>query len=380
MTRKKRWFSMALSLVLALSLALPVCAVEPGADSFASFLIDSGSTDFPELSLNVALYRRNASSAFATDDSVRYSCQVNRVAGESYFYIQPRTDGVWVEVDYLTDLNYDGTYEMLDGENSPVCDSMTSAGELVPWNGTDYTLSNGQTYILSAEALRERGQAALQARINGGSHSLGLGSATPNVDTVLYFVTLHYISPISKEEHTLSYYLRIFDSVIIPSDVPANAWYYEPVKYVLEKHFFSGTGTDTFSPVSVMTRAMLWRVLANVDGQVLSGGEQWYSSAQEWVKRQGISDGSDPHGSITREQLALMLYNLSDEKEDTSVDYLASCTDRDSISLWAEKAVNWAVGQGIISGTGGGKLNPQGQATRAEVATMLRQYNEQFRK
>lgn len=377
MTTLKRWFCLALSLALAVTLALPAHAVEAAADSFASFLIDADTADFPEKSLNVVLYRRNGSGVFASDDSVRYSCQINRVAGDATFYIQPSTDGVWVEVDYLSDLNGDGTYEMLDGESAAVCDSMTSAGTLEAWSGTDYTLTNGQIYLLTAQTLRERAQAILQQRVSSGSSQyLGLGSSAPNVDSVLYFITLHYISPTSQEEYAQSYYLQLFDSVIVPSDVSFSAWYYGAVEYALERGLFSGTGSDSFSPNGTMTRSMLWVVLANVEQASLTGGEYWYSGAQNWVAQEGISDGSDPNGSITREQLALMLYNLADVQQPELTDHLSAFSDRSSISPWAEQALNWAVGQGLFSGGDGGNLNPQGTATRAEVATVLRQYEQ----
>ena len=377
MTRLKRWFCLALSLALAGTLVLPAHAVEAVADSFASFLIDADTADFPEKSLNVVLYRRNGSGVFTSDDSVRYSCQINRVAGDATFYIQPRTDGVWVEVDYLSDLNGDGTYEMLDGESFPVCDSMTSAGTLEAWNGTDYTLTNGQIYPLSAQTLRARGQAILQERTSsGGSQHLGLGNSAPNSDSMLYFITLHYVSPTSQEEYALSYYLQLFDSVIVPSDVSSSAWYYDAVEYALERGFFSGTGSDSFSPNGTMTRSMLWLVLANMEQASLSSGEYWYSGAQRWVAQEGISDGSDPNGSITREQLAVMLYNLAGIQQAEPTDSLSAFSDRDSISAWAEQALNWAVGQGLFSGSDSGKLNPQGTATRAEVAAVLRQYEQ----
>ena len=375
MAIKKRWLCLALSLALSLSLVLPVHATEAVADSFASFLIDADTIDFPEQTLHVTLYRRNASGAFVSDDSVRYSCQINRVAGDATFYIQPRTDGVWVEVDYLTDLNGDGIYEMLDGETSPACDSVTPSGTLAPWSSTDYSLSGGQVYPLSAQTLRQRGEAILKARTTAGdSQYLGLGNTAPNPDTILYFVTLHYIAPTTQKEYTLSYYLRLFDSVIVPSDVSAFAWYYEAVEYVLEEGLFSGTGSDSFSPNIPATRAMLWTVLANLDGQTLTPGEQWYSAAQEWSIQEGISNGSSPNASITREQLATMLYQLTDDKPEKSQDYLSSFSDRSSISSWAEEAMNWAVGLGIFSGTDAGLLNPQGTATRAEVAAVLRKY------
>lgn len=379
MTAIKRWFCLTLSAALALSLALPVQAADPLAESFASFLIDADSADFPELSLHVELYRRDGAGAFREDDSVRYACQVNRAAGEASFFIQPKADGVWAEVDYLTDLNGDGVYEMLDGgKDAPMGDSMTASGSLVPWDGAARPLTNGQTYVLTAQALRERAQAALQARNTPGSGQTlpHTAASLPGVDSVLYLVSLHYLSPVDGEQYDLAYYLRLFQSVIVPSDVPAGAWYYGAVEYALEQGIFSGTGADAFSPAAPMTRAMLWTVLANVNGAALAPGAQWYTGAQSWAMDAGVSDGTAPNGTVTREQLALMLFNLAQPENGGDPAALAAFSDGGGVSPWAAQAVAWALEQGVLSGKGNGVLDPQGSATRAEVAAMLRQYTQ----
>ncbi|MEA4933167.1 MAG: hypothetical protein VB071_06220, partial [Lawsonibacter sp.] len=169
MSNLKRWLCLPLILALSIALVLPAMAADPLADSFAAFLIDANTTDAPQTNLRVDLYRRDSASSFQLDDSVRYDCSINRVAGQASFYIQPKTDGVWVALDYLTDLNGDGIYEMLDGENSPVSDSMTASGKLQAWDGSTHPLTRGQTYILSSETLSARGQAALKARSTAGS-------------------------------------------------------------------------------------------------------------------------------------------------------------------------------------------------------------------
>lgn len=379
----KRWLCLVLSLALTASLILPVGATDPLAASFASFLINAESTDTPALDLHVALYRRDNSGAFSVDDSVRYRCSINRAAGKTAFYIQPQTDQVWVEVDYLTDLNYDGIYEMLDGEELPVHDIMTTSGQLVsrdrandPWADSAYSLTKGQTYILSADILKARGQQALQARSTAGNAQAipGFTYSTASERTLLYLVTLHYLSPVDQEEYTLSYYLRLFDSVIIPSDVRANAWYYETVEYALQQRLFSGTGADAFSPDAYATRAMLWTLLAKVKGTALASDTPWYASAQRWAAENGISDGTDPDGSITREQLAQMLYRLADPEQEPAAAVLSAYPDNPLISGWAQTAMAWAVERGILSGRSNGTLDPGGKATRAEVAAMLRQY------
>ena len=108
MFKCKRWLGLVLCLVMAVSMMLPVSAVDPLSTGFASFLIHANTTDSPEVNLHIKLYRRGSSGLFLADDAVRYDCRVNRAAGDPAFYIQPKADGVWVEVDYLTDLNGDG--------------------------------------------------------------------------------------------------------------------------------------------------------------------------------------------------------------------------------------------------------------------------------
>ena len=366
MNAPKRWLCLVLSLALSASLILPAGAADPLATTFSTFLIDAETSDSPVLDLHVALYRRDSAGAFTVDDSVRYSCNINRAAGKTSFYIQPQADRVWVEVDYLTDLNYDGIYEMLDGEDLPVHDIMTTGGQLVsrdsvtdPWEHSSYALNKGQTYILSAETLKARGRLALQARSsNGHSHAVpGLTYSPASERTLLYFVTVHYLSAVDQEEYTLSYYLRLFDSVIVPSDVAANAWYYDTVEYALQQGLFSGTGADAFSPDAYATRAMLWTVLAKLKGQSVAGSTPWYAAAQNWAVQNEVSDGTDPNGSITREQLAQMLYRLADPRKESSSAVLSAYPDSTRISAWAQNAMAWAVENGILSGRANGNLD-----------------------
>ena len=102
MNAPKRWLCLVLSLALSASLILPAGAADPLATTFSTFLIDAETSDSPVLDLHVALYRRDSAGAFTVDDSVRYSCNINRAAGKTSFYIQPQADRVWVEAETLT--------------------------------------------------------------------------------------------------------------------------------------------------------------------------------------------------------------------------------------------------------------------------------------
>ncbi len=158
------------------------------------------------------------------------------------------------------------------------------------------------------------------------------------------------------------------------TDVAAGSWYEEGVNYVTEKGLFNGVAENTFAPDSSMTRAMLMTVLARLDGQDTTGGETWYSKGMAWATAQGISDGTVPEGNISREQLVTMLYRYAGSPAADAAMGMAGFVDADSISGWAETAMRWAVQNGILNGKGGGRLDPQGPATRAEVAVILTRF------
>lgn len=156
------------------------------------------------------------------------------------------------------------------------------------------------------------------------------------------------------------------------TDVAEEAWYYGAVEYAVTHDLFNGTSDTAFSPDVTMTRAMLMTVLARLDGQETEGGESWYAKGMAWAVAQGISDGTDPESPITREQLAAMLYRYA--KAGKVNGNLSAFTDATSVSGWAKDAVAWAVEQGIITGKDGGILDPKGQATRTEVAQMVKNF------
>lgn len=158
------------------------------------------------------------------------------------------------------------------------------------------------------------------------------------------------------------------------SDVAKDSWYEAGVTYVTGKGLFQGVSEQEFSPNTNMTRAMLMTVLARLDGQETSGGATWYAKAMDWAKAQGISDGSAPDGNVTREQLVTMLYRYA--KPEKAEGGLNQFADAGSVSDWAKEAMEWAVANGIVTGKSGARLDPQGTATRAEVATIIQRFAE----
>ena len=165
--------------------------------------------------------------------------------------------------------------------------------------------------------------------------------------------------------------VKIVDNSKTFTDVPGSYWGSEYIDFVTSREIFSGTGGNTFSPDASMTRGMIVTVLAAYDGaDTSSNGGAWYEAGRQWAMSNGISDGTNMDSALTREQLAVMLWNYAGKSAAGS---LSGYTDAASVSDWAVQAMAWCVEQGIISGMDGG-LNPQGTATRAQVATMLMQF------
>lgn len=155
-------------------------------------------------------------------------------------------------------------------------------------------------------------------------------------------------------------------------DVPQNSWFVSAVQYVTSNSLMNGTSATAFSPSATMSRGMLMTVLARYAGESTEGGTVWYEKGMNWAKNKGISDGSAPNRNITREQLAAMLYRYAGEP-DGAAD-LSAYTDAGSVSAYAEKAVQWCVKNGILTGKTSSTLAPKATATRAECAAMLQRF------
>jgi len=171
------------------------------------------------------------------------------------------------------------------------------------------------------------------------------------------------------------------DTPVVPAvnyvDVSANDWFYDEVAYVTAKGLMTGTTPTTFAPNATTTRAMVWTILGRMSGAKVDGGEPWYSLSQSWAMSSGVSDGTNPNGSITREELAVMLYRYAGSPAVglSELAKLGQFIDGEAVSDWAQEAMAWAVSTGIISGSGSAIL-PQQSATRAQVAAMLMRFCE----
>ena len=157
------------------------------------------------------------------------------------------------------------------------------------------------------------------------------------------------------------------------TDVASGAWYYDAVVYVYENGLMDGVSDTLFNPDGEMTRAMVWAILARLDGESVTG-DDWAESAREWAVSEGVSDGENPDVAVTREMLVTMLWRYAGSP--ASSYSLDGWSDAADVSDWAADAMAWAIENGIITGAGEDVLDAQGGASRAQCAAILMRYLE----
>ena len=244
-------------------------------------------------------------------------------------------------------------------------------------------------------------------RINNDGHSvvvLEVYSSYVVIAEGNYNSSIHWGGVLTKESlesGTLTYIMTRYPTAAgkrkvedMFDDVDAGAWYVSAVQYTYDNGIMTGKTATTFAPNANLTRAEFTTVLYSQEGKPdviyqpvfrdVKQGE-WYSSSVLWAYNKGIVSGYangcfGTSDNITREQLALMMYQYAQTKGyDTTADadILSSFSDEASISSWARVAIQWAASHGIMSGKGSGAngrlmLDPNGNATRAECAAMIK--------
>ena len=190
------------------------------------------------------------------------------------------------------------------------------------------------------------------------------------------------------------YQLGSEDLTVLPfTDVDSDDWFLAAVQYVYENDRMAGTSSTTFQPEVNLTRAMAAQVLYNLEGQPAVTGDttftdaaaagEWAVKAITWAEQTGvvagIGDGLfDPTANVTREEFAQMMYNYASYKEyDLTLEGdLSQFEDASAISSWAETAMSWANGSGLINGHDDGTIDPQGTTTRAQAASILMNFDQ----
>ena len=176
------------------------------------------------------------------------------------------------------------------------------------------------------------------------------------------------------------------------TDVPEGTWYRSSVEYVYKNNIMSGTAADKFSPSLTTTRGMIVTILYRLAGSPETAAwspfqdvtsDQYYAEPIAWAAWNGIVNGKTatsfgPNDPITREQMAAILYRYASfQGMDVSRQgNLTQFSDQGKISSYAREALAWANGAGLITGKGGGILDPQGPAVRAQVAAIFQRFCE----
>lgn len=160
-------------------------------------------------------------------------------------------------------------------------------------------------------------------------------------------------------------------------DLDASRWYHEAIDWAYNLGLMNGTTKSTFGPNAAATRAQTWTMLARIAGQDTRRSSTWYEVGQKWAMNLGITDGTNPMGSLTREQLAAMLYRYVGSP---AVNGTLTFTDSANVSTWARNAMIWAVQNGILDGVGGNRLNPKGTTTRAQAAAIFMRFSKLINK
>ena len=246
--------------------------------------------------------------------------------------------------------------------------------------------------------------------VNGAAPDVGMNDrALKNGDEVVWYYVTDYTtdttpdeggstkpSGTGKEEDTKpSDTPETQEPVFTFTDVEGH-WAYDAIQYVYKQGLMVGTGETTFEPETTGSRGMIMTVLYNLDGNpeyfqshsfsdVESG--KYYAGAVSWAVSSGIVAGYGnglfgPEDDVTREQLAVILRQYAQVKgyDVTGHGELSGFADEDQVSAWAREALEWMYAQSLISGKGGGVLDPGGRATRAEVAAILMNFMEKVMK
>lgn len=388
MRRYRRWMAALLAAAMAASISVFPGLALPAATPFAEFQIGASSTDAPERTLSIARYTRGTDGSFRLSGTEEQVCRLNRVTGDANFFIQPAEEGVWVTVDYLTDINGDGVYELLDGGSAPVWEVMDAQGGLTAPSDQVPALAADEMYILPSELLVQHSLQAAADRLAGGAQALeGAPEISAQPEFPLCVVTLRRAGSAGGQEQV--FYLRIYEDVLVPLDVSTEDSYYDAVIFCLFRGYFTGTGGGRFSPESPLTRAQLAQVLWTVCGSpeaepaafsdVPEGA--WYAQAVSWCRQAGLMSGQGgnsfaPGSLLTREEMAAVLYRYAQHAGSSleAASDMSSFSDADSVSPWARDSMQWAAANWLID-VAGGALLPKQTVTRAELAKALYAYD-----
>ena len=245
-----------------------------------------------------------------------------------------------------------------DTKNGEVASSHSWA---VPGVTVTLTVSPGEGYELASLSItKNNGDEVKFTDMGNGKFTFTMPASNVKVTTV--FRTAYDACP--RDETCPIWHF---------TDASTTAWYHDGVHYCLANGLMEGVSDTLFAPNASMTRAMVWAILARLDGETITGSN-WAETARAWAMENGVSDGTDPMSAVTREQLVTMLWRYAGSETPTGS--LTRYPDYAAISDWAGQAMLWATVEGIIEGDKNGLINPTATATRAQAATILVRFCE----
>ena len=291
----------------------------------------------------------------------RYMNQTDKLSGVENAQGQDVGDGIFILKDSFTH-DPDAWYVQVGARVSDGYDGSCAGGPIE-------SVHDNWFEILRTERLDSREEAeALLAQLQSGA---------------TYTVTLDQSSEIQLADNLTDTFQPAAGGTF--TDVPATHWAAGAVEFVTSQGLLQGTGASTFAPGQPMTRAMLVTALWREAGSPVVNyamdfddvdEDQWYTEAVRWAVSKGIVAGTgkgfSPDAALTRESLAAILFRYAGGQ--VSADDLSGYADGAVVSAWAREAMNWAVAQGLITGKSGGRLDPGGTASRAEVSAILMRY------
>lgn len=291
----------------------------------------------------------------------RYMNQTDKLSGVENAQGQDVGDGIFILKDSFTHDPH-AWYVQVGARVSDGYDGSCAGGPIE-------SVHDNWFEILRTERLDSREEAeALLAQLQSGA---------------TYTVTLDQSSEIQLADNLTDTFQPAAGGTF--TDVPATHWAAGAVAFVSSQGLLQGTGASAFAPGQPMTRAMLVTALWREAGSPVVNyamdfddvdEDQWYTEAVRWAASEGIVTGTgkgfSPDAALTRESLAAILFRYAGGQADA--DQLGSYADGAGVSAWAREAMNWAVAQGLITGKSGGRLDPGGTASRAEVSAILMRY------
>lgn len=394
--------SLILTVSLTISTAVPIFARTTDYPLFSDFRIDASDMTVSQEALPIQSYHRNDSGKFDAGEVSELECSLNHVTKDASFYIQPKYDGVWVSVDYLTDLDQNGVYELLNGGSVPAWAELIPQDTMLlppadstqgPSTQSVQTLSSGQTYILSSQTLQKHYLETVKTRTQENSKLyLGLTASSQSQSVPLCLVNLHYTSP-KGEQQLQSYYLALHGQILPPTDVPLDSEHYKAIEYVLSKGYFVGTSDGAFLPDDLFTRAQLAQILWRMGGSLVSTGSSfpdvsptdWYYDAVSWCSKNNIMTGLSPdrfapNEPLSQQQLALILYEYARHTGANTRGRadLSAFADGGTVAPWAVRGMEWAVIHEIMPVYSDNTLRPETHVTRGQTAMVLYAYDTAF--